>query len=349
MKNLKAAFLNWVKEEAKGATPSLKVRATDHGHCILEVEWGESYRYYDLASLTKIIFGVTATMWAYDLRLLDLNKQVSFYLPWAQKGVRVRDLLAHKTGYAWWAPFYKPLSKFDSDKLKRLKLRELLRDEKLQRVDKALYSDLDFLMLGFLLEEVFGQDLRSLFGALRDLWPLYDQFYFSDELTAKKQGIAPTEKCPWRKKVLRGEVHDENAWAMGGVSVHAGLFAEMKTLSQWGEALLARTLNQPSPFPISTQTVQLFTQRAIPQRQGDWALGFMLPSRTGSSAGDLMSKRSFGHTGFTGTSLWMDPVQKKTIAVLSNRVYPTRENKLFVKLRPQIHNWVWQNFEEKKC
>jgi CubicO group peptidase (beta-lactamase class C family) len=151
---------------------------------------------------------------------------------------------------------------------------------------------------------------------------------------------APTEKDEWRKKTLQGEAHDENTWSLGGVAPHAGLFGPIEELSRWG-LLLRRAMRgeKSNAFP-SPQTVAKFTKRAIPKARGDWALGFMMPTKGSASCGPLFSPKSVGHTGFTGTSLWYDPTQDLLVTILSNRVHPTRENREFLQLRPKIHTWI---------
>ena len=141
-------------------------------------------------------------------------------------------------------------------------------------------------------------------------------------------------------------VHDENAWSIGGIAPHAGLFGGISDLESYGFLLRNIYLGRWNKL-ISAETLSLFAKRSLPKNCGDWGLGFMLPSLKGSSAGDLMSRKSIGHTGFTGTSFWMDLEKDLFVSLLSNRVHPTRDNKGFVRLRPMIHNWVVEYLEAK--
>ena len=150
--------------------------------------------------------------------------------------------------------------------------------------------------------------------------------------------IAPTENDPWRGRVVQGEVHDENAFAMGGVAPHAGLFSTAGDLARFAQMLLNGGVLDGRRI-VSGEVVELFTRRArIPG--SDRALGWDTKSAEGSSAGTLFSPRSFGHTGFTGTSIWIDPERQLFVILLTNRVYPTRENQLIREVRPAVADAV---------
>ena len=150
---------------------------------------------------------------------------------------------------------------------------------------------------------------------------------------------APTENCPWRRQIIQGEVHDENAWALGGVAPHAGLFGSVGAVSEWALWFRQEFYGSKSQW-ADAQLVQKFTERCFPTKKGDWSLGFMLPTPGSASCGRYFSPLSFGHTGFTGTSFWMDPEKDLMVILLSNRIHPVRSNELFKKARPQIHDWI---------
>jgi CubicO group peptidase (beta-lactamase class C family) len=134
-------------------------------------------------------------------------------------------------------------------------------------------------------------------------------------------------------------VHDDNAWAFGGLSTHAGLFGSIDDLG-WFALFMRSELKGYAKTSVKPKTAQFFASRSLPPGKGDWALGYMMPTPGNSSAGNYFSPFSIGHTGFTGTSLWYDPQADLSIAILSNRVFYGRENKEFATLRPQIHNWI---------
>jgi len=141
-------------------------------------------------------------------------------------------------------------------------------------------------------------------------------------------------------------VFDENAFAMGGLSGHAGLFGTLENCEQFGVWLLETWLGKRKDV-LSTKTVRLFTKRAVNPKVGDWALGFVVPSRPVSTGGRLISNNAFGHTGFTGTSLWIDPKRQAVVTILSNRTYPTRNDERFKALRIELHDIVWRSLDEK--
>ncbi|HUG54320.1 MAG TPA: serine hydrolase [Vicinamibacteria bacterium] len=291
---------------------------------------------YDLASLTKVIVTTTMAMTLVDEGKLDITKPVSAFLPEFQGGnkdeVTVAHLLTHSSGVDWWAPLYKEMSG------KKAYLERILAmDLVYPPGTKSLYSDLGVLMLGEILERVAGESLES-FARARILGPLglKDTTYRpAPELLPR---IAPTENDPWRGRVVRGEVHDENAWAFGrGVAPHAGLFGTAPDLARFAQMLLNGGVLEHQRI-ASRETVERFTRRAgVPDSSR--ALGWDTPSGN-SSAGDLFSPRSFGHTGFTGTSMWMDPERNLFVVLLTNRVHPTRENNAIREVRRAVADAV---------
>jgi CubicO group peptidase (beta-lactamase class C family) len=151
--------------------------------------------------------------------------------------------------------------------------------------------------------------------------------------------VAATEHCLWRGRVLRGEVHDENAYAMGGVSGHAGLFGDARAVRAlvraWREAVLGRSASWPGD--LTTR----FVTRQSDLGQGTWALGWTVPTPP-STSGRFFSPRAYGHLGFTGTSVWVDPDRELTVVLLTNRVHPTRENHGMVSFRPSVHDAIYR-------
>jgi beta-N-acetylhexosaminidase len=290
---------------------------------------------YDLASLTKVIVTTTMAMILVDEGRLDLQKPVSAFLPGFHGGakdkVTVWNLLTHSGGLDWWGPLYKDL-KGKQAYLRRIEAMDLVYEPG----TKSLYSDLGAFLLGEVLERVAGEGLDT-FARRRIFEPLGMKetlFRPGPDLLAR---IAPTEQDPWRGRLLRGEVHDENAFALGGVAPHAGLFGTAPDLSRFAQMLLNGGVYDHHRL-VSRETVEQFTHRAgVPESSR--ALGWDTPS-AGSSAGTLFSSRSFGHTGFTGTSLWIDPDRHLFLVLLTNRVHPTRENDAIRKARPAIADAV---------
>jgi CubicO group peptidase (beta-lactamase class C family) len=299
---------------------------------------------YDLASLTKVVVTTTLAMMLLDEGKLDLEARVSGFLPGFAGGakdlVTLRQLLTHSGGLQWWAPLYKDV-KGQAAYLERIVAMELA----YAPGSKSVYSDLGLILLGAVIERLGGAPLDEL-ARQRVTGPLAmkDTLYRPPaELVPR---IAPTENDPWRGRVLRGEVHDENAAALGGVAPHAGLFATATDLARFASMLLDEGRG-PGRRLVSRATVELFTERAgVPLATR--ALGWDTPSdETGvrsstpgapgyTAAGSLLSPRSFGHTGFTGTSMWMDPERELYVILLTNRVHPTRKNNGIRAVRAQV-------------
>jgi len=355
---LERKFLKKIGDEYKKAAPGLKVQAYHKGKKILDVALGKTHEIYDWASLTKIVFTTSALMVCFDEGKWLLNDRIHRWVHWfpAESTWQMRDLLTHSAGLTWWYPFYKQLAKKTNSRtspedawemfegiLKR-RIRADFKKKGAQSLKRqalqSVYSDLDFFVLGFALEAMAETNLYSVWTNLRERLNLHaTDFHRNNRVPRGHRDVAPTEKCAWRGKVLKGEVHDQNTWALRGVAPHAGLFGPIEDLSRWGLLLRASLLGGKKGF-VSQKTARLFTKRAIPRFRGDWALGFMMPSKGTSSCGSLFSADSVGHTGFTGTSLWYDPKKDLLVTILSNRVHPTVANTEIRNLRPLIHTWI---------
>lgn len=325
----------------KSVTPGVCARVYKDGKLIYDIRVGKTHRYYDLASLTKIIFTASVVMRAEEQKLLKVNDLVYKHIPWfPHKKVKIKDLLTHSSGLVAWEPIYKYLRKFKSLDERWEHLRRHLREMPISKKKKSVYSDFGFLLLSQVLERVYQKPLIYIWQDYYNQLAQKSTFHFNvnNKIIYKKSQYAPTEKCPWRKKTLRGEVHDDNTWTLGGVSTHAGLFGTIEDVSIWG--LKLRNAYYGKNTFIKTRTCRKFLKRAVPKSIGDWALGFMVPTNGKSSGGKYLSEMSYGHTGFTGTSFWFDAKKDLMIIILSNRVHPTRRNQRYAKLRPEIHNWI---------
>lgn len=321
-------------------TPGVVIDVYKGGRRKGYIRVGKTYKLYDLASLTKIIFTASACMHYYSENRSELKKPVSIYLPWWKRQTTPTDLLTHTAGLDWWLPFYKKLKGPLRPEHRWEQVKKYLPKLKPKKHKKAVYSDPDMWMIGATLEAATQMSLHDLWLKTADRTGAKGLFFQpGNKPKYPRAQYAPTERSPWHNRVLRGEVHDENTWAMGGVSPSAGLFGDIEALSSWGLGLRKAYLGNSNRFG-DPKIVRHFTGRRIPRAVGDWGLGFMKPSRPGASCGKYFSPHSFGHTGFTGTSLWYDPTQDLLVAILSNRVHPTRNNKLFLELRPRIHEWI---------
>jgi CubicO group peptidase (beta-lactamase class C family) len=303
---------------------------------------------YDLASLTKVVVTTTLSMILVDEGKLDLDARVHAYFPAfsgpAKERVTVRHLLTHSGGLQWWAPLYKEV-KGKKAYIERIVAMDLAYEPGV----KTVYSDLGIILLGDILERVSGMAFEDL-ARKRVLEPLAMKDARYRPPAPLVDRIAPTENDPWRGRVVRGEVHDENALALGGVAPHAGLFATAPDLAHLAQALLDGGTFGGRRI-VSRATVELFTERAgiaVSSRALGWdtttdesGQRSSTPGQPGySSAGSLFSARSFGHTGFTGTSMWMDPQRGLYVILLTNRVHPTRENNKIRDTRAQVADAV---------
>jgi beta-glucosidase-like glycosyl hydrolase/uncharacterized protein YbbC (DUF1343 family) len=291
---------------------------------------------YDLASVTKVVATTTAAMILVDEDRLDLDKPVHDFLPGftgpGKERVRVRDLLTHSSGLPSGGPLYETASGWQEFVAR---IQEM--DLEYEPGTKSVYSDYGMILMGEIVRRVAGEPLAE-FVERRVFEPLgmNDTGYLpsADELDR----IAPTEDDPWRGYVVRGEVHDENTHAMGGIAPHAGLFSTAGDLARYAQMILNGGVFEHRRI-VSRKVVEEFTRRSdVPDSER--ALGWDTKSPERSSAGRFFSPRSFGHLGYTGTSLWIDPDRELFVVLLTNRVHPTRENVLIRQARPAVADAV---------
>ena len=290
---------------------------------------------YDVASLTKVVATTTMAMILVDEGKLDLRKPVSAFIPAFRGGakdkVTVENLLTHSSGLEGWAPLYKE-AQGKPDLVARAAAMELAYEPG----TKSVYSDLGFILLGEVLERVAGEPLDA-FVTRRVFEPLgmtSTMFCPARDLVSC---IPPTERDAWRGRLVRGEVHDENAYAAGGKAPHSGLFSTAGDLARFAQMLLDGGVYDHHRI-VSRAAIERFTRRSnVPESAR--AYGWGTPS-SNSSAGDMLSPRAFGHTGFTGTSMWIDPERNLFVILLTNRVHPTRENDAIRQVRRQVADAV---------
>jgi CubicO group peptidase (beta-lactamase class C family) len=295
---------------------------------------------YDMASLTKVIALTTVAMQAVEAGQLDLDAPVVRYLPAFARGegektsVTVRDLLLHDSGL----PAHRPLWRESLVRAGGI-LRAMTSGLEQPPSTRMVYSDLGAITLTAILEQLHGRRFDAVFRdqVARPLGMTRTRFL---PPTAWRGVIPPTERDPWRGRMLHGEVHDENAGRLDGVSGHAGLFASADDLLRFGEWALVGALGRSVPgLPSPPAAFRTWTVRQDRPAGSSRGLGWDTPSGR-SSAGTLMSARSFGHTGFTGTSIWIDPTREIVIVLLTNRVHPTRNTPQFTPLRPLVADAV---------
>jgi CubicO group peptidase (beta-lactamase class C family) len=287
---------------------------------------------FDLASLTKVLATASLVMRSVEHGELGLDDPIAAHLSeWRgadRSSITIRDLLSHSSGLPAHRDYYLRLNSVDSY------LRAICA-EPLDYVpgSQSVYSDLGFMLVGFILER--RRRLADRFDSLKtEIAPGEDLQFLPPEVWSRR--TAPTEIDWWRGRLIRGEVHDENTAALGGVAGQAGLFGTAAAAGTVARHLLQILVGRVGAF--RAQTIQEFTTRRsdVP---GSRALAWdtMLPT---SSCGTLMSPRAFGHTGFTGTSLWIDPERGIYVVLLTNRVHPTRSNTRIQNVRRAFHDAV---------
>lgn len=353
---LEKSLTDKLKVAINDVTPGVCVRAYHTGRLICDVQVGLTYPYYDLASLTKVFFTQQAMMYAFDQGLWSMStagscKVVDFLPNFFNSEITIHSLLTHTSGLDWWKPFYKEMvtnNELHQDWIRqRSKIYDLINQpESYKPTGKAVYSDLGFIILGFILEKIYQKNILEIWQQTKNnFYPDSTvDFNLNNEPMFDLQQYAPTEECVIRKQLLRGVVHDENTWSMGGISSHAGLFGSIDDLSTMAMNTRSQLMGI-AKYKIRQKTAQFFATRQISSDVGDWALGYMMPSVENPSCGPHFSIHSIGHTGFTGTSFWYDPRNDLLVLALSNRVNYGRENRRYVNLRPQIHSWIFESIK----
>jgi len=297
---------------------------------------------YDIASLIKVIATTTAAMICLDKNLFELDDKVSKFIPeFAQNGkenITILNLLLHNSGMPAWKKYYSLNLSAEGIVNDIYKLKT-----EYEPGTKTVYSDLGFIVLGKLVEKVSGRTLDRFCGEEIFLPLQMTETFFNPPDTLKFR-IAPTEMDNyWRMKQIQGEVHDETAALLGGVAGHSGLFSTGPDLIKLLQMILNNGTFNGQQL-IKPETVELFTKRF--SEKSTRALGWDTKSEKGSSAGNYFDETSFGHLGFTGTSVWIDATRKLIVVFLTNRVYPSRENKKILKIRPKLHDAVIHAIDE---
>ena len=290
---------------------------------------------FDLASLTKVMSTTPLLMQQVERGRVALDDAVARHLPaWRgldRESVTIRDLLAHCGGLTAYLPFFR-------DHSGRSEFEHAICSLPLEYAPrtKSIYSDLGFMLLAFILEDTGSAPLADRFATMMGQMGIVDRIQFTPPALWRRD-TAPTEQDPWRGRLVVGEVHDENAWALGGVAGHAGLFGTAASVGAYARHVLQVLAGRTGAF--ARETLTTFTTRRADIPGSSRALGWdtMLPT---SSCGTKMSPRAFGHTGFTGTSLWIDPDRGVYVVLLTNRVHPTRANEQINLVRRALHDAV---------
>ena len=283
---------------------------------------------YDLASLTKVIATTTRAMEAVEAGRLALTTRVADRLTaWRgadRDAVTIADLLEHASGLTAYLPFFR-------DHRGRAEFERAICTLPLEYAPRtqSIYSDLGFILLGFILEDA-GY-------ALADFRLKAEELIFNPP-KAWRERTAPTELDLWRGRLLQGEVHDENAWVLGGVAGHAGMFGTAAAVGTFARDAL-RGFSGIATFARAETFARFALKSNVPGSSRALGWDTMLPT---SSCGTHLSARALGHTGFTGTSLWIDPELNLYVVFLTNRVHPSRDNNAIGPVRRAVHDAIVQ-------
>jgi CubicO group peptidase (beta-lactamase class C family) len=300
---------------------------------------------FDLASLTKPLATALAVMQLVQKGQLGLDEPLNALIPMPGKSpwgaVTLRQLLTHTAGFPPHRPYYFPLAKVPFQRRRSVLIDMVLSERPFYSPGrKMVYTDLGFMLLRHVVEAVSGQRMDHF---LRDkiFDPLHiEDLFFVDCLKSLPQyDFAATELCPLRGLLLKGRVHDDNAWVSGGVDGQAGLFGSADAIYRLLLALFDfRPMDsEPTKRVFDRDILSQFIERdTVSQR----SLGFDMVDNKDSSTGSHFSAAAVGHLGFTGTSFWFDPKTKIIVILLTNRIHPSRYNWEIKSFRPLIHNLI---------
>ncbi len=348
------AFTTLRQAIAQRAFPAASVAVSHRGRVVALKAFGrftydhatpvpEPTTLFDLASLTKVVATTSMAMLLYERGLLDLEAPLAAILPEftssnpdpRRRNVTLRMLLAHSSGLPAYEKLFMKAHTRD-DFLRAAFATELAADPGA----RAEYSDIGFILLGVALERLADESLDR-FCQREILVPLGMTHTTFNPPADMRAQIPPTaDDKTFRRRVIQGEVQDENASTLGGVAAHAGVFSSAEDLAKFAHALL----NRGRPI-LRPETVALFTRRESAPAGTSRALGWDTPSAP-SLSGKYFSPQSFGHVGYTGTSLWIDPIRQVSITLLTNRTWPDCSNQAIKQLRPAFHDAVIEALDQ---
>lgn len=301
---------------------------------------------FDLASLTKPLATTLALSRLIEKKQLFFDQKIGSILEEFKTSdkadITIDMLLRHTSGFPAHREYFKKIIK--TNKPPRQYLRHLLVHEPLENKINTcqVYSDLGFMVLAWIIETISCQRLdRFVSEQIYDPLEIDNLFFINlnqqnEKLKKYRQKIVATQRCPWRKRLLVGEVDDDNAWAVGGIEGHAGLFGDAGSVYKLCCEILNAVQNKKTTV-LAPDIIKSFVLR---KNEHDMVAGFDTPSKEHSSSGRYFSTSSIGHLGFTGTSFWIDPETSAIIVFLTNRVHPLRFNEGIKNFRPQIHNLI---------
>lgn len=311
---------------------------------------------FDIAGLTQIVATTTLIMQLLESHKMHLDDKVSRFIQsfvvHGKGPITIEQLLHHTSGFTAWYPFFEELAELNSGARMGILTGRGAKEHVYTRIhqleleyevgEKQIYSDVGYMLLAEICEILTGVSFdRSFYKNIAR--PLgMKSTSFIDLSMIKRRGIhpirnviAPTEDCAWRKRVLCGEVHDDNTWAMGGVAGHAGLFSSAYDLHIFATEMLK--INSGRPGIVKTETLRHFWNVPDADPALPYKYGWSNPSELNEMTESKLSSKALGACGFTGCSLWLEPEKNLDIILMSNRVHPSRSNKRIMGFRPKLH------------
>ena len=315
---------------------------------------------FDIASLTSTMITTTMIMKFVELEKICLEDKlprfISEFSVHGKSQINIGQLLCHSSGLPHWHPYFEELLKEQAAGRMGVLTSRGARDYIFNSIKRCLlkydvgskqvYSDLGFMLLGHIIEMLTGTSLDKAVSQFV-LGPLgLKTTSFIDLSMIKRRGIhpvkdliAPTEDCSWRKRVLCGEVHDDNAWAMGGIAGHAGIFSSASDVHRFASEMIDAYHGRSNY--LTRETVRRFwTGPMLGDEQVMWHFGWEAPNSENGMSESNLSARAVGACGFTGCSLWIEPETGLDIVLMSNRINPSRSNKKIRLFRPELHDAV---------
>lgn len=295
---------------------------------------------FDLASLTKPLATVPVLLNLFHRKCITPETrliEIFSFCPPDKSEITVKQLMSHCAGFPPHRDYFNELIKIPEQNRKEQLFKNIFREKLLSKPGRIhCYSDIGFMLLGFIIEKVTANDIGELASScIYTPSGLQNDLFFPGLSEKGDRPYVSTEKCLWSEKMLCGTVHDDNCRAIGGVAGHAGLFGTLHGVSCFCEQLLDQWQGRGKHQAYSNELVSKILTRV---GQSTWTMGFDMVSEKDSSSGKYFSKESVGHLGFTGTSFWIDPEKDCVAVLLTNRVHPSRDNWKIKEFRPVFHD-----------
>jgi len=341
--------------------PCAELLVAKEGKILLNEHVGSLYQksptLFDLASLTKPLCTAFLSMIFCEEKKLNLNNVVTEYFLTTQlKETNIKQLLNHTSGLIDWFPFHRDLFEHHAEDINYNRdfiLNKVLNNNQLfNQRSSYVYSDLGYILLGAVLEQIEVERLDQIFRhKISQPLGIDDKIFFlpnGEEINYNTEHYIPTEYCPVRMRYIQAEVMDRNAFLLGGVAGHAGLFSNATTIHKLLSELRKASLDEKALITKSTFQTFCVPDQERPDDQPYFTLGFDSPTKGKSQSGTLMSKNSIGHLGYSGTSFWWDLDNDYWIIFLSNRCMPNRKNFKIKEFRPSFHDVIVKDMELNK-